>query len=178
MTNKLPKIPWAQGSTNPAPPTIRKKQVEPPIDKTTWGPGPWQDEPDRLEWRTAAGLPGMAIRHPESGSWCGYAAVAPGHPLFGKHYDEPNVSVHGGLTYANECQGHIRHTPEPGEPDHVWWFGFDCHHWMDLAPGMEAKLNSLMPARKSRASETYRDLAYVRAEVESLATQLSVAEPR
>src|SRR5215510_304522 len=29
---------------------------------------------------------------------------------------------------------HICHTPSPGEPDNVWWLGFDCCHLGDLYP--------------------------------------------
>lgn len=143
------------------------------MDKTDWPSGPWMDEPDRLQWRTAAGLPGLIVRN-HMGVLCGYAAVAPGHPLHGKGYDDVDVDAHGGLTYANRCQddGPICHVPEPGEPDNVWWFGFDCNHAWDFAPGMSA----ILPAgflRHRFPDEVYRDLAYVKAEVESLAVQLA-----
>ena len=32
----------------------------------------------------------------------------------------------------------ICHIPDQGEPDDVWWLGFDCLHGGDLAPGMMA----------------------------------------
>lgn len=68
------------------------------------------------------------------------------------------MRVHGGLTYA---QNH-----EPfGEPDGLWWFGFDCAHSGDLVPGM---------AEPGWANHgTYRDQSYVAAEVQSLAAQLA-----
>lgn len=47
------------------------------VDKTSWPPGPWHDEPDRLQWKTAAGLPGLLVRHSRLGHLCGYAAVPP-----------------------------------------------------------------------------------------------------
>jgi hypothetical protein len=52
--------------------------------KSSWGPGPWQDEPDRLEW-THAGLYCLMIRN-DLGSWCGYVGVPPEHPLHGIHH--------------------------------------------------------------------------------------------
>jgi hypothetical protein len=144
------------------------------FDKSTWGDGPWQYEPDRVEFEHA-GLPCLALRNPH-GAWCGYVAVPPGHPLHGKDYDVPDVSVHGGLTYANRCSGHICHVPKPGDPDDVWWFGFDCGHFQDLMPGMAARLRRLdVPDLDVPGwPDTYRDLAYVRAEIESLAEQLAL----
>jgi hypothetical protein len=140
------------------------------MDKTEFGPGPWQDEPDRVEFEHA-GLPCLMKRN-YYGVWCGYAAVPPGHPLHGKAADDPDVhvvsaSVHGGLTWASACQGSICHVPKPGEPDDVWWFGFDCGHCDDLSPLTEAKLPDLC------TGGTYRDQAYVTAEVRGLAEQLA-----
>src|SRR5438067_12443361 len=114
-------------------------------EKRKWGPGPWQDEPDRVDFEHA-GLPCLILRGPV-GAWCGYAAVPPGHPLHGKGYSELydyetesgiDIRVHGGLTYAGACSGDICHVPRLGEPDDVWWFGFDCSHAGDLAPESEA----------------------------------------
>ena len=34
---------------------------------------------------------------------CGYVGVGPGHPSHGVHYDNVDVSVHGGLTFADGC---------------------------------------------------------------------------
>lgn len=138
-------------------------------DKSEWGQGPWQDEPDRKEWRDKeTGAPCIANRN-GMGAWCGYVAVPPGHPLHGKHYDAPETSdlrVHGGLTYANACNKHICHVPEPGEPDNVWWLGFDCGHAYDLVPG-------LVSYRMDDGE--YRTLEYVEAECAKLAKQIAEA---
>lgn len=41
------------------------------IDKTTWGEGPWQHEPDRVDWYDeGTGLPCLMIRN-AIGAWCG-----------------------------------------------------------------------------------------------------------
>lgn len=53
--------------------------------KEAWGPGPWQEEPDRAEWTTRAGYKAYAVRGP-MGSWCGYVIIPPDHPWFGKEY--------------------------------------------------------------------------------------------
>jgi hypothetical protein len=145
------------------------------MDKTTWGPGPWQAEPDRVQWRTAAGLPGLIVRN-RGGAWCGYVAVPPGHALF--EVSDADVDVHGGLTYSGHCQvdGPICHVPEPGEPDNVWWLGFDCEHITDRGPAREARERELgLPTIGDIISEpvpTYKTMEWVRSEVEQLAAQL------
>lgn len=99
------------------------------IDKTTWGPGPWQTEPDKIQWQDmATGLACLAVRHPVHGHWCGYVGVPEGHPLFGKSYDDAErFDVHGGITFADTCQEDeqeqgICHIPQPDS--------FACIHEM------------------------------------------------
>ena len=76
-------------------------------DKSEWGPGPWQSEPDKRQWRDeATGLPCLIVRGP-SGALCGYVGVSRGHPCYGKDYDDVTVEVHWGLTFASKC------APEP-----------------------------------------------------------------
>jgi hypothetical protein len=125
-----------------------------------WGIGPWDNEPDRVEWRTAAGYPALARRNSHFGFWCGYVAVPPGHPWHGQE-DIP-AEVHGGITYTHQCAGDICHVPGPGEPDDVWWVGFDCGHASDLHPAGPLTFLS---------REVYRDLEYVKAQAEALAAQ-------
>jgi hypothetical protein len=133
-------------------------------DWRQWGEGPWQDEPDRLEWRSPGSeLPRMAIRN-HFGAWCGYVGVPKGHRLFGKVWDDPeceSIEVHGGITYGNTCAGIICHVPQPGESDHVWWLGFDCAHAFDYTPGMAVRFGE----------DVYRDVAYIIHETERLARQ-------
>jgi hypothetical protein len=143
--------------------------------KENWGPGQWQEEPDRVEF-THVGLPCILNRNTwVTGAWCGYAAVPPGHPLYGKHA-ESVLDVHGGLTYSGECHGAICHAPKPGEPDKVWWFGFDCAHAGDLSPRVEALLNAISPGHRFE-HDTYRTMDYARKETERLAEQLAAFKP-
>lgn len=176
-TQQIPEIP--KGVT-------QMENTDRAVDKSEWGEGPWTTEPDRAEWEHA-GLPCLAVRGPEfSGHWCGYVAVPPGHPLHGKPYSVPEVDVHGGLTYADACQGHVCHVPKPGEPDDVWWFGFDCGHASDFSPSMHARYKEMgypfasgeydhakALAAQDWHTEVYRTLEYVRGEVNSLAEQLA-----
>ena len=147
------------------------------IDRTGWPKGPWDNEPDRIEWKTKAGLVGLMVR-PRHGGWCGYVALPPTHPDHGKHYNEldAEIEAHGGLTYAEKCAGVVCHVPAPGEPDDVWWLGFDCVHSGDFAPGHARSENYMRTMFEGypigRAQGDYRDEGYVRAEVEKLAEQL------
>jgi hypothetical protein len=143
---------------------VSNESTEYKMDRSGWPSGPWDNEPDRLQWKTRAGLPGLIVRG-SGGAWCGYVAVAPGHPDYERDDGEVTFAVHGGITYAAKCGGHVCHVPEPGEPDNVWWLGFDTAHAGDFCPAAPFLCASL--------TETYRDVAYVQAEVESLAEQLA-----
>ena len=103
-------------------------------DRTGWGAGPWDSEPDKVVWvDEATNLDCMAKRN-HMGAWCGYVGVPEGHPAFQQPYDDVHVDTHGGLTYANHCSGSICHDALPGRPHEVWWLGFDCNHGGDFAP--------------------------------------------
>ena len=165
------------------------------VDKSDWGDGPWQEEPDRIEWRDGEYVC-LMLRNPSFGMWCGYVGLRSEHPWHGKGYDDiEGASVHGGLTFAGPCMDDDRpqrervcHMPLPGEPEDLWWLGFDCHHYMDLAPGMraferrmgdeyEAKgdMKSAELFRRGPEGYTYRHVAYVRSEVEDLVAQAKEA---
>jgi hypothetical protein len=133
------------------------------LDKTCWPKGPWDNEPDRIDW-VHQGFSCMMLRN-HFGNWCGYVGVPSDHSCYKKNYDDVYVDVHGGLTYSSLCDktGAICHTPEPGMPDDVWWLGFDCAHYNDMTPSL---LYSDSPG-------TYRDVTYVKNEVCKLASQLN-----
>lgn len=138
-----------------------------PIDRTGWGSGPWDNEPDRIEFE-CEGFPCL-MRRTHNGNWCGYVAVSPTHPAFEKSYQDIEVDVHGGLTYSDHCRDEICHVPKPGEPDNVWWFGFDCAHGGDWIP-------SFNKYEFQMSWEKYRDISYVKSEIEDLAKQLKAME--
>ena len=173
------------------------------VDRTSWGSGPWDDEPDRVDFE-AAGMSCLLARGP-TGAWCGYVAVPPGHLLHGLDCSEesevltdalerrkeqpigknpsfaimltclsgrikasPDIIfiVHGGLTYANKCQGVICHVPKPGRPADVWWFGFDCSHAGDISP---SHLSQWPPFE----GDVYQTVEYAKAQTQNLAEQLA-----
>ena len=156
------------------------------VNRKGWPKGPWDDEPDRVDWKTKAGLSAIALRHP-AGHWCGYVAVPPGHPAY-ESGEEDVVDVHGGVTFANKCGGFVCHVPEPGEPAEVFWIGFDFAHCNDAAPsewderegwtrwsadGRTAYWGSASHARPGTVKGIYRDLPYVQSECEKVGEQLA-----
>lgn len=133
-------------------------------------PGPWSDEPDRIEFEHA-GFTCLMRRNPHMGFWCGYVGVPPGHPWHSKTYQElEEVEVHGGLTYSEACDGDptggVCHVPKPGEPEHLWWLGFNCGHGGDLVPSW-----CRTPEIADLMGGTYRDQEWVTEEVKRLAEQ-------
>ena len=157
------------------------------IDKAEWERGCWDDEPDKKQWQhKETGLPCLIVRGP-GGHLCGYVGISKEHPYYnvssnGKRDEERNITgispahacdVHGGLNFADFCANTddesigICHTPCPGEPDNVWWLGFDCGHFGDVSPGELKRKGAFRDI-----GEMYRSLSYVEQEVESLAYQL------
>lgn len=132
-------------------------------------------EPDREEFRSH-GLPCIIRRNPDLGFLCGYVAVPPGHPLHGIEYRTAcglvRLQAHGGVNYSKPCADEICHVPAAGEPDDVWWFGFHCGYGFDYVPSYGPWLGRALDL------ENYRDINYVRVEVEALAIQLAAAGAR
>ena len=158
------------------------------MDKAAWQRGPWDDEPDKIQWQDEATEMPCLINRNRMGALCGYVGVPVGHPWHGQGYDDCRLpddgwpDVHGGLTYSAGCDhsddpsAGICHVPGEGEPDNVWWLGFDCAHaWDKSDMGYPQSMLdtfgvSVLP---------YRDIAYVRREVARLAAQAALAkEPK
>lgn len=157
--------------------SVARMRREPPAwtreyKLSEFGPGPWVDEPDSPSWDGGDGL-GRLIRRTEMGSLCGYVVLPPLHLWSGRHYDDIEVSTHGGLTFA--ASGEVLREPV----DARWTIGFDCAHYMDLMPQMAKRFKEAGifdhytggQADHERDTPRYRDIAYVRAEVELLAVQ-------
>lgn len=159
------------------------------VDRDRWPAGPWDGEPDRIAWDDdVTGLQCIMLRN-RMGAWCGYVAVPAGHPWHGvdqaaacalpSGIAEPEV--HGGVTYSAPSAGvvgvGICHVPKPGEPDDVWWVGFDTAHCFDVVPGLEAYRQSRGIPVSRLLGETYKDRAYVEAQVVRLARQAREAMP-
>jgi hypothetical protein len=82
--------------------TVVRWQLEPDLWKGTtrqgresWGPGEWENEPDRVEWRKPGSLlPRMIVRN-RVGGLCGYVGVAQGHRCYGKGWDHSGDQAPG-----------------------------------------------------------------------------------
>jgi hypothetical protein len=133
----------------------------PKYDKSNWTRGEWDSEPDRVDF-IHAGFSCFILRN-HGGAWCGYVGVPSTHPSYGKDYNDVNVDVHGGLTYADKCSPPICHIPEPGMSDDVWWLGFDTAHYMDVTPSRDYTFHD---------DGEYRNVEYVTNETKYLAEQL------
>ena len=138
-------------------------------------PGPWDGEPDKIQWvDEATDLDCLMVRNPMA-AWCGYVGVPRTHPLYGVGFEDvPVVDVHGGLTFSGGCApgeplDGICHIAAPGRESEPWWLGFDCGHWNDLQPGLVALLADAIPPF------IYRNEVYVRAQCATLAAQLARA---
>lgn len=140
-------------------------------DRSGWGTGPWDHEPDKLIWADPYSTLQCGIIRSLIGALCGYVAVGPNHPWFGKHYDDCSTTAHGGLTYS----GPINELLEPTDTTNdLWVFGFDCAHLGDATPN-EYHVASVMKALGQDCptpTGTYRNVGYVRDQVIRLAEQL------
>ena len=143
-------------------------------DKSSWGEGPWMEEPDKAQWIGEAELDCLIVRGP-SGALCGYVGVPESHPFFGKDYNAVDtVDVHGGLTFSDKCHPtedpakHICHIGELAANKEVWLLGFDCAHSGDYCPDCGMRFGI-------RGFEQYRNFNYVQREVEVLGWQLKLA---
>lgn len=169
------------------------------LDKTQWGEGPWQHEPDTKNWTDpVTGYKCHIARNPV-GSLCGYVQIPKDHPWHGRDYDgetdeednrDPNspnaqLDTHHGLTWSENYPGGL------DEPEDLngWWFGFDCSHMGDISPQLEA-LHQKLAAEDPRVQKiledkqasyerfpemraTYKTIEYVENECANLAKQLN-----
>jgi hypothetical protein len=132
---------------------------------------PWEHEPDREEWvHELTGYKCTVWRHPTFGSLNGYVAIPKGHRVWGKGYDDVDVDVHGGLTYANEDK-------ETSE----WVFGFDCTHAGDFSPKLALTMMKFVDDGAESMNwrtrtEVYRTFEWVKKEVCVLARQLKMLD--
>jgi hypothetical protein len=151
-------------------------------DKSTWGPGPWQDEPDKIQFTDErTGLPCL-IRRSRHGSLCGYVGVSEGHPWFER--GDMEVVVHDEISYAAFCQEGdeaetICHVPGPGEPDRVWCLGFSCGGSWDVRPAMDARDRIKYGWEPIRSEgDSYKDIAYVKDQCALLSVQARAAQSK
>jgi hypothetical protein len=160
--------------------------------KKEGGPGPWENEPDELQWvDPATGYPCRILRNP-MGALCGYVGVDSKHPLHKVRYSYDDNGprmlfyVHGGLTFsdhftarANKFKGLCFEFTYFKDLKEFWWFGFDCAHHGDFYPGVKLfpKVSCKkdipgVPYTEDLSETAYKDINYVTQECHKLARQL------
>lgn len=163
-------------------------QINPRIDRD-WPEGPWDNEPDKIQWEDeATGYPCLLVRN-RMGALCGYVGVPAGHRFHGVGYDDVRIGdsevydehsyppAHCGLTFSDKCHEGVPeaegicHVPGLGEPDDPWWLGFDCAHGGDVIPHM-LTLDEKYGGGGYWREGTYKDVAYVKANCAELAAWL------
>jgi hypothetical protein len=87
---------------------------------------------------------------------CGYVGLDQEHPDFEKHYDNIDVDVHGGLTFAGYWED---------ENDGLWYVGFDAGHAQDF--DYDPALGYTIRPRLNKS------MTYVEEETERLAEQMA-----
>jgi hypothetical protein len=124
----------------------------------------WLKEPNEVKFEHA-GFKCLILRNDRLKHLNGYVALPKGHPYYGKGYTDIDVSVHGGITFANK--GDSKRW-ERG----YWWVGFDTGHSADFSPGMAEIAPGLYKGGHPRGE--YRNIHYVIQETKDLAEQLKV----
>lgn len=156
---------------------------------------PWTNEPDFVKWHCYETGLLCIIRRNRSGTLCGYVCVEKTNAYY--KYDPnggyenrsklPYLDAHGGITWGDYCFSYLE--TDDGKDFGVyhddyfkhwipngkhWWLGFDCAHSGDFCP-TDRSFSGYDPYNQYDGSQ-YRNLAYVRKQCESLATQLVAAE--
>lgn len=123
---------------------------------------PWLSEPlDHLF--ESHGFVCHARRPRVEATWCGYVYIPATHPMWGVHYDEAELTVHGGLTYSES-------------EDDAWCFGFDCAHYMDVRPDSHVYYDELDMTDPFANDATWKSIDFVINELDHLAKQLKEKE--
>lgn len=136
------------------------------IDKSAWGDGPWQNEPDEIFWRQGS-YECLIRRSHFSGAFCGYVVLPRGHRLEATPArDLEHIRVHGGVTFSSELNM-LRELGTVEIDLGRWAIGFDAAHPEDYSPGfaLNAGINPFGDPRY------YRDVEFMKRQLISLAAQ-------
>jgi len=94
-----------------------------------------------------------------------YVEIPRTHKYFGKHYDDIDVCVHGGLTFDS---------PQFGKKKNSWFIGWDYAHCGDYY-GYDEKFQRLFPALINRNDKKWTTIEIFE-DVKSVIEQLTEAE--
>ncbi|MBE7172353.1 MAG: hypothetical protein INR73_17330 [Williamsia sp.] len=129
------------------------------LNKSQWGNGEWQNEPDELIWEDSETGYSCQIYRNKFGCFCGYVGIGIEHPFFGQKYFndlimQADIHVHGGLTFSGELE----------DGDDEWYFGFAAMDDQDCLPAFE------------NLGGVYRNLQFMKDECRRLCNQLASYE--
>lgn len=128
------------------------------------------NEPDLCVWEHK--LPCLAIRDMSLGIWKGFVAIDNKHPFYGKTVDdllklsegiEIFSSVYGGMSGAGRLPAKYKEFAKGH-----WWIGVETSHGGDFMPLLKLD-NSDPDMAKMTSNQTYKDLRFIRREVNKLA---------
>ena len=136
--------------------------------KEAWGPGEWDNEPDRIEFETGY-YPSIILRN-TYGSLNGYIAVKEGHPWFLQNYDQIRSSSLE-LSWASHEDALL---PLPSGWTMAWWVGFTRSSYFDLMPALEVMMRrealQEQPSWLFRSPRTtYKSIPFIKAQLQILA---------
>ena len=147
-----------------------KSIIDSNVKLQSFGYGEWVEEADEATFNYKE--IDCRIHRNDFGSLCGYCKIPENHSWFEKSYDDIDVDIHGGLTFAQK--------EEDG-----YWIGFDCSHYGDISPVSERiriKGNDLFPIPehlkhqtkklKKLMYPTYKNMAFCIEECKKMADQI------
>ena len=136
-------------------------------DKLTWNNGEWKNEQDYYYWIDETTLLNCLVARKVLGNLCGYVGLPEANKFYGLDYKQIESklahSIHGGLTYSDFGNELILHKSK--EESNLWWVGFATSEPGDLIPNYNG-------FKYDNRIETYKDVKYVKKEVEKLALAL------
>jgi hypothetical protein len=129
------------------------------VDRQGWAEGPWDHEPDQLEW-LEQGVYCCLSRQRVTGRWQGYIALPETHlwhkssyRSLNKHFGD-KLPAHGGVSYSR-FRGSYPFRYADVSKEH-WIIGYNCGHLGDLQPGIQAR----NPDPLLYLGLVYRNLSY------------------
>lgn len=150
-------------------------------DKTSWGKGPWQDEPDYVAFIDKETTYPCVAKRNMLGAFVGYVGTDERHPLYMSEVGCPEFDF---IDAHERAPSFAAFLPDESlnfsPPKRYWWIGFDCMHDNDHCPWRDktTKPQPTLPRTRRRGQGIYRDLPYVVEQLEFLASQLSTFDPR
>lgn len=132
----------------------------------------WENEPYLVEF-VYIGYNCLIWRNPALKFLCGYVGLPEGNKYYGVHYDEIDLNVHGGFTFAGSFSGERKSKCEDNN-NNLWWIGFDCGHYGDYIPSMEEMFNYIdFDIEGAIEEDIYRNIDYVKSQIYGIVEQIT-----